>query len=152
MWNREVEPIMRRMGFCCGKELIFNPPTLYCNGKNLCTIPRDQKYFSYRTQNVVVNYCLKCWKKLPVGPVKITDENGNEQSVQRSEFEEKVNNELEHEKLIPCHVCKRRQHQICELYHEHFQEPFVCSHCRSSGQYPPPRRPYSADRELLVQK
>lgn len=68
-------------------------------------------------------------------------------NVERSQFAEKVNNELEYEQLVECHVCKRRQHQVCELYHENVNSPFVCSHCQESQSYTP-NQPYTVESKL----
>lgn len=38
---------MQSLGYCCGRKYTFNPQVLCCYGKQLCTIPRDAKYFSY---------------------------------------------------------------------------------------------------------
>lgn len=38
---------MHALGYCCGRKYTFNPQVLCCYGKQLCTIPRDAKYFSY---------------------------------------------------------------------------------------------------------
>lgn len=43
---------MQALGYCCGRKYTFNPQVLCCYGKQLCTIPRDAKYFSYQNRYV----------------------------------------------------------------------------------------------------
>lgn len=43
---------MQSMGYCCGRKYTFNPQVLCCYGKQLCTIPRDAKYYSYQNRFV----------------------------------------------------------------------------------------------------
>ena len=47
VFEDEIDPVMQSLGFCCGRKYTFNPQVLCCYGKQLCTIPRDAKYFSY---------------------------------------------------------------------------------------------------------
>jgi E1A/CREB-binding protein len=46
-FEKEIDPVMQALGYCCGRKYTFNPQVLCCYGKQLCTIPRDAKYFSY---------------------------------------------------------------------------------------------------------
>lgn len=46
----EIDPVMQSLGYCCGRKYTFNPQVLCCYGKQLCTIPRDAKYFSYQNR------------------------------------------------------------------------------------------------------
>lgn len=41
---------MQALGYCCGRKYTFNPQVLCCFGKQLCTIPRDAKYYSYQNR------------------------------------------------------------------------------------------------------
>jgi E1A/CREB-binding protein len=47
VFEQEIDPVMQALGYCCGRKYTFNPQVLCCYGKQLCTIPRDAKYFSY---------------------------------------------------------------------------------------------------------
>lgn len=53
MFEQEIDPVMQALGYCCGRKYTFNPQVLCCYGKQLCTIPRDAKYYSYQ------NRCVK---------------------------------------------------------------------------------------------
>lgn len=44
---------MQSLGYCCGRKYTFNPQVLCCYGKQLCTIPRDAKYYSYQNRYVL---------------------------------------------------------------------------------------------------
>lgn len=46
----EIDPVMQALGYCCGRKFTFNPQVLCCYGKQLCTIPRDAKYYSYKNR------------------------------------------------------------------------------------------------------
>lgn len=52
MFEQEIDPVMQSLGYCCGRKYTFNPQVLCCYGKQLCTIPRDAKYFSYQNRLV----------------------------------------------------------------------------------------------------
>lgn len=55
VFEQEIDPVMQSLGYCCGRKYTFNPQVLCCYGKQLCTIPRDAKYFSYQNRYVLVN-------------------------------------------------------------------------------------------------
>lgn len=50
VFEQEIDPVMQSLGYCCGRKYTFNPQVLCCYGKQLCTIPRDAKYFSYQNR------------------------------------------------------------------------------------------------------
>ena len=52
VFEAEIDPVMQQLGYCCGRKYTFNPQVLCCYGKQLCTIPRDAKYFSYQNRFV----------------------------------------------------------------------------------------------------
>lgn len=54
VFEAEIDPVMQQLGYCCGRKYTFNPQVLCCYGKQLCTIPRDAKYFSYQNRFVEV--------------------------------------------------------------------------------------------------
>lgn len=45
---------MQSLGYCCGRKYTFNPQVLCCYGKQLCTIPRDAKYYSFQNRLVLL--------------------------------------------------------------------------------------------------
>lgn len=54
VFEQEIDPVMQSLGYCCGRKYTFNPQVLCCYGKQLCTIPRDAKYYSYQNRLVLV--------------------------------------------------------------------------------------------------
>lgn len=48
VFEQEIDPVMQSMGYCCGRKYTFNPQVLCCFGKQLCTIPKDAKYYCYQ--------------------------------------------------------------------------------------------------------
>lgn len=58
VFEQEIDPVMQRLGYCCGRKYTFNPQVLCCYGKQLCTIPRDAKYFSYQNRLVLIHFNL----------------------------------------------------------------------------------------------
>lgn len=77
-----IDPVMQSLGYCCGRKYTFNPQVLCCFGKQLCTIPRDAKYYSYSSsQNYTGSYmsnrytfCQKCFNDIPGDMVTLGDD------------------------------------------------------------------------------
>ncbi|KAL3070935.1 hypothetical protein niasHS_017060 [Heterodera schachtii] len=77
LFVEEINPVMRRMGYCCGQKLSFTPLVQFCFGitKNnaACVIARDQPYFMYESSSTGFGvtvaeryiYCVKCFEALP---------------------------------------------------------------------------------------
>lgn len=55
VFEMEIDPVMQSLGYCCGRKYTFNPQVLCCYGKQLCTIPRDAKYYSYQNRYVLAS-------------------------------------------------------------------------------------------------
>jgi len=53
--------VMQRLGYCCGRKYVFHPQTLCCYGKQLCTINRDQFYYSYENRYVIFTSLFCLW-------------------------------------------------------------------------------------------
>lgn len=56
VFEQEIDPVMQSLGYCCGRKYTFNPQVLCCYGKQLCTIPRDAKYYSFQNRYVFQNF------------------------------------------------------------------------------------------------
>ena len=52
VFEQEIDPVMVRLGYCCGRKHTFSPQTLCCYGQQntICTIPRDGKYYVYENR------------------------------------------------------------------------------------------------------
>jgi E1A/CREB-binding protein len=82
---KEINPVMRQMGYCCGQKFAFSPAVQLCNAKKKnhgkCVVPRDQPYFLYETNSSTGGvgaigaerfiYCLKCFGTLPENGINL---------------------------------------------------------------------------------
>lgn len=59
VFEQQIDPVMQALGYCCGRKYTFNPQVLCCYGKQLCTIPRDAKYYSYQNRYVLNFFFLQ---------------------------------------------------------------------------------------------
>jgi len=50
VFEAEIDPVMRMLGFCCGQKYVFVPQVLICYGKQLCTVPVNAVYYSYQNR------------------------------------------------------------------------------------------------------
>ena len=52
MFEAEIDPVMEKLGYCCGHKYTYSPQTLCCYGQQntICTIPRDAKYYVYENK------------------------------------------------------------------------------------------------------
>ncbi|KAH7701429.1 CBP-B protein, partial [Aphelenchoides avenae] len=129
----EINPVMEKMGYCCGQKRAFTPLTLFCYGRSTCVIARDELYYLYEAgsmQNRVTVtyryvYCVKCFETLPPD------------AAQKSKFQLEKNDRTE---LVPYQaskVCKRQWHTICANYRiEVSPEDFICKGCRTEKDRP----------------
>ncbi|XP_014253868.1 CREB-binding protein isoform X3 [Cimex lectularius] len=128
VFEQEIKPVMQALGYCCGRKYTFNHQVLCCLGKQLCTIPRDAKYYSYQNRYF---YCQKCFNDIPGDTVTLGDDLTQPQNVMnKNEFKEMKNDHLEQEPFVECNECGRKSHQICVLYMENiWPQGFTCDHC-----------------------
>ena len=50
VFEAEIDPVMKMLGFCCGQKYVFVPQVLICYGKQLCTVPVNVVYYSYQNR------------------------------------------------------------------------------------------------------
>ena len=50
VFEAEIDPVMKMLGFCCGQKYVFVPQVLICYGKQLCTVPVNAVYYSYQNR------------------------------------------------------------------------------------------------------
>ncbi|KAK9738583.1 TAZ zinc finger [Popillia japonica] len=138
VFEQEIDPVMQQMGYCCGRKYTFNPQVLCCYGKQLCTIPRDAKYYSY--QNSLKAYglgsnrytfCQKCFNDIQGDTVTLGDDPTQAQTaIKKDQFKEMKNDYLELEQFVICNECGRKLHQICVLHSEQiWASGFTCDEC-----------------------
>ena len=130
VFEQEIDPVMQSLGYCCGRKYTFNPQVLCCYGKQLCSIPRDAKYFSYHRYT----YCLKCFNDIPGDTVSLGDDPTQPPTVIRKEqFTELKNDALDLEPFVDCQECGRKLHQICVLHMDCiWPQGFTCDNCLKS--------------------
>ena len=60
IFEGEIDGVMQRLGYCCGRKYVFQPQILCCMGKELCTIPREATYYHYQDRYVgsVIQCCV----------------------------------------------------------------------------------------------
>lgn len=76
-----IDPVMQKLGFCCGKRYAFTPLPLFCYGQSVCMIARDQEYYvyEYSSSQFGVNvtekymYCVKCFEALPEEGINLNE-------------------------------------------------------------------------------
>ncbi|XP_063635647.1 histone acetyltransferase p300-like [Cydia splendana] len=138
VFEQEIDPVMQSLGYCCGRKYTFNPQVLCCYGKQLCTIPRDAKYFSYQNSlkayGVVSDrytFCQKCFNDIQGDTVTLGDDPMQTQTaIKKDQFKEMKNDHLEQEPFVVCMDCGRKQHQICVLHHDSiWPQGFCCDNC-----------------------
>ncbi|BET01960.1 Domain of Unknown Function (DUF902) [Nesidiocoris tenuis] len=128
VFEQEIDPVMQALGYCCGRKYTFNPQVLCCFGKQLCTIPRDGKYYSYQNR---YTYCAKCFYEIPGDTVSLGDDPTQPQTqIKKELFKEMKNDHLELEPFVECTDCGRKLHSICVLHMEAiWPQGFTCDNC-----------------------
>jgi E1A/CREB-binding protein len=74
IFTEAINPVMRRMGYCCGQKRTFTPLVQYCFGivknQEACVIARNQPYFLYER----FIYCTKCFRAMPEKGINMAEE------------------------------------------------------------------------------
>nr|XP_002156492.2 histone acetyltransferase p300 [Hydra vulgaris] len=128
-FEADIEPIMKKLGYCCGRKYVFNPQVLYCYGKNLCSIPRDTPYYSYQNR---YHYCERCFKEFEGESIDLGEDSGLRTSIiNKNEFEKLKNDHLDLEPFVTCVECGRKMHQVCVLHLDIiYENGYICPTCR----------------------
>ena len=144
VFEQEIDPVMQSLGYCCGRKYTFNPQVLCCYGKQLCSIPRDAKYFSYHRYT----YCLKCFNDIPGDTVSLGDDPTQPTTViRKDQFTELKNDALDLEPFVDCQECGRKLHQICVLHMDCiWPQGFTCENCHKSRGEKRKENKYGAKR------
>nr|XP_057905325.1 CREB binding protein b isoform X2 [Doryrhamphus excisus] len=124
----EIEPVMKSLGYCCSRKYEFSPQTLCCYGKQLCTISRDGIYYSYQNR---YHFCEKCFNEIQGNSVTLGDDPAQSQTmISKEQFEKKKNDMLDPEPFVECKDCGRKMHQICVLHYDViWPSGFICDNC-----------------------
>ncbi|XP_077589809.1 CREB-binding protein-like [Stigmatopora nigra] len=128
VFETEIEPVMKSLGYCCSRKYEFSPQTLCCYGKQLCTISRDGIYYSYQNR---YHFCEKCFNEIQGNSVTLGDDPAQSQTmISKEEFEKKKNDMLDAEPFVECKDCGRKMHQICVLHYDIiWPSGFICDNC-----------------------
>jgi len=63
VFEAEIDPVMKMLGFCCGQKYVFVPQVLICYGKQLCTVPVNAVYYSYQNRfDAIFDFALNVSK------------------------------------------------------------------------------------------
>ena len=55
VFEAEIDPVMKMLGFCCGRKYVFCPQVLICYGKQLCTVPVNATYYNYQNRYLILS-------------------------------------------------------------------------------------------------
>ncbi|XP_067945482.1 histone acetyltransferase p300-like [Watersipora subatra] len=130
MFESEINVLMKKLGYCCGKKYVFYPNVLVCYGKQslTCTIAQYQAYYVYENR---YTFCDKCFADITTDEVELTDElTGQPLVVPREKFELTKNDVLDPEEMTTCKDCERMFHSICVQYLEAICDTgYLCDAC-----------------------
>ncbi|KAL3081271.1 hypothetical protein niasHS_012375 [Heterodera schachtii] len=144
LFVEEINPVMRRMGYCCGQKLSFTPLVQFCFGitKNnaACVIARDQPYFMYESSSTGFGvtvaeryiYCVKCFEALPDEGINLNENTPDPPNwIPKPMFQKMKNDQIDMEPFEQCQICDRKWHRICALHSNKIHPGgFVCEQCR----------------------
>nr|XP_046272094.1 CREB binding protein b isoform X2 [Scatophagus argus] len=155
VFEAEIDPVMQRLGYCCGRKYEFSPQTLCCYGKQLCTISRDGTYYSYQNSSPKYgliadryHFCEKCFNEIQGNSVTLGDDPAQPQTmISKEQFEKKKNDMLDAEPFVECQDCGRKMHQICVLHYEViWPTGFICDNCLKKSGKTRKKNKFSAKR------
>lgn len=112
VFETEIDVIMKRLGFCCGRKYVFLPNVLVCYGKQslACTISQYQVYYAYENRYTL---CDKCFIEVEGDTVEINDElTGNPLTFPKDKFQ-KVKVSVGHSTRRPIAQMGTRLHINC---------------------------------------
>ncbi|KAK4470612.1 hypothetical protein MN116_006149 [Schistosoma mekongi] len=131
-----IDPVMQSLGFCCGREYYYQPPTLTCLTPKFCTIYRDAVYYVYKSDGQTpglleqkYTVCERCYNEA-MDQIALDSDSSNPVNVQKSLMEKCKNDIKEKEPFVFCKHCGRKWHRVCAIYLEEiWPDGFICNHC-----------------------
>ncbi|VDP26770.1 unnamed protein product [Schistosoma mattheei] len=131
-----IDPVMQSLGFCCGREYYYQPPTLTCLTPKFCTIYRDAVYYVYKSDGQTpglleqkYTVCERCYNEA-LDQIALDSDSSNPVNVQKSLMEKCKNDIKEKEPFVFCKHCGRKWHRVCAIYLEEiWPDGFICNHC-----------------------
>nr|CDS32962.1 CREB binding protein [Hymenolepis microstoma] len=148
-----IDPLMRDLGFCCGRAYVHHPHVLSCLTEKSCNINRDDIYYVCETtdkeqkKEFLDKYivCDKCYQS--AGSTITIDDQSSPVHLEKSRFKKQVNNTIVHEKFVHCRECGRKWHKVCACHmDEIWPSGFVCDNCRKTYNIPKASNRFTAKR------
>ncbi|CAF1347884.1 unnamed protein product [Adineta steineri] len=134
------DPIIKELGYCCGRQYVYLPQGMVCYGNQLCCqIPRDGNYYYYNNLELSrfnlssdkYTFCSKCFDSVKGDSICVGDDPARSLvEIPKNLFSPAKNDIQEPEASVDCIVCIRRWHQICALHlYKIWPEDFICPIC-----------------------
>jgi E1A/CREB-binding protein len=135
-----IDPVMQRLGYCCGRQYVYLPQVMFCYGNQLCCqIARDGNYYYYNNSEPSrlnlsgdkYTFCSKCFDSVKGDSIYVGDDPAQTLvEIPKQFFLSAKNDTQEPEAMIDCIVCTRRWHQVCALHIDQiWPEGFICATC-----------------------
>lgn len=147
-----MDPVVKEYGYCCAREYVFLPRTIFCHRKD-CPIPRYAHYYAYfnansantNTPSAKCIFCKECFESVKSDSISIPHaQSKTSVKILKTAFDRVTNGDHE-EAMVDCVVCSRRFHHICVLYHDHlWPEGYVCQSCKTQSPHSSRKNYYSA--------
>ena len=160
IFTEHMEPLMQKLGYCCGNRYTFTALPLFCYGQSACTIARNQEYYIYETSSskygVNVSekyiYCIKCYEALPDCGINMNENpDAPPNYVPKDKFCKMKNDEIENEPFETCKICRRKWHKICANYSPKvFNDGFICTTCRETKNIPRPENRFTSKSKFKL--
>jgi E1A/CREB-binding protein len=135
-----IDPVMQKLGYCCGRQYFYFPQVMFCYGNQLCCqIPRDGHYYFYNNPETSrfnlsgdkYTFCAKCFDSVKSDSIFVGDDPAlTLVELPKNLFLSAKNDTQEPEVMVDCIVCSRRWHQVCALHSDQvWPEGFICNTC-----------------------
>ncbi|KAK0412000.1 hypothetical protein QR680_005972 [Steinernema hermaphroditum] len=154
LFVKHINPVMRALGYCCGERFAYTPPAVFCAGKPMCAILRDEQYYCYELRygqpgfirSFKHIYCKSCFAGFPEEGVNINNRS-HSSIVPKRKFRMLSNDKVDHEPFEICKICYRRWHRICAMHSKEITpEAFECQNCRKARKMPEPENIFTAKK------
>ncbi|KAH7730683.1 CREB-binding protein-like protein [Aphelenchoides avenae] len=137
MFSNTIDPVMRKLGYCCGQRYSFTPSRHVCFADAACRIEFNQPCYMYQDDTTFALYsryyfCVPHFKAITGARVNI-GEHGDDLWVKKTAFSLLTNDRVALEPLDECRICGRRVHRICAMHFDGlYLSDFVCDTCRTN--------------------
>lgn len=125
-----MDPVMKSLGYCCGKKYEFNNREKSCCAKEFCTIKKNDYYYAYENNKYV--FCEACFDGLRSDQVGLIGGKlmRDKIIIKKDKFNKFQNDKPEPENFVNCRDCDRKFHQICVCHLDAVSpEGYICDYC-----------------------